>query len=109
MANFSRIVRFDAVRTEAFGAITAAYLPLGTPLTHVTRLIKFINTTDSDVQVSFDGATLHDIVPVGGFSLYDFVSDGDFVMAIGTQIFIKSAVASTLGSFSAITIYGQGE
>lgn len=113
MAGFSRIVRFDEVRSVAFGALTAGFLPLGTPFSHIMRLMKFINNTDQAVQVSFNQTTLNDVIPAGGFSLYDFTSnsasEGAFVMQINTQIYVRSLVAPTSGDFYVITIYGQGE
>lgn len=113
MAGFSKIVRFDEVRSVAFGALTAGFLPLGTPFGHIMRLMKFINNTDKDIQVSFNQSTINDVIPAGGFSLYDFTAnsagEGSFVMQINTQIYVRSLIAPTAGSFYAITIYGQGE
>lgn len=111
MSSYSKVVRFDTYRTLAFGAISGAFAALGTPITHIGRILKFVNTTDGDITVSFDGSTNNDIVPAGSIVIYDFVSDGisntEFVIQNGTQIYIKGTVSK--GSFYAVLVYGQGE
>jgi len=113
MSGFSRIVRFDAVRSVAFGSITGSFVQLGTPFGHTMRIVKFQNTTDADVIISFDGSTLNDVIPAGTFSLYDFTSDGPgqdlFVMQLNTPVFIKYSSAPTKGNFYVTCVYGQGE
>jgi hypothetical protein len=109
----SNIVRFDAVRSVAFGSITASYTALGTTFGHAMRVLHFINNTDGDVMISFDGTT--DNVPViaPGFSLYDLTSDQDsnemFRYEVGTQLYIKYLTAPTKGTFYVVAIYGKGE
>lgn len=114
----SNIVRFDAVRTIAFGSIGAMYTPLGIPFAHAMRVLHFINDTNGTYMISFDGVT--DNVPIlsEGFSLYDLTSDQDngesFRYQNGTQLYIKyliapTAVAGTSNAFYAVAIYGKGE
>ncbi len=114
MAGFSQIVRFDALRSVAFGAITNAFLPIGTPFTHMNRIIKFSNTTDSDLFISYDGVTVNDIVAAGGFVLYDFTSNAvssanTFVNSLSTQLYVRYGAAPTKGAIYVTCIYGQGE
>lgn len=100
--------RFDATRSLAFGAIGATYTTLGTPLVHLTRIIKLVNTTNADVQVSFDGVTDNDYIPAGGFSLYDLWSDG-LSTSPSTQVFVKYVSAPGSGSFILTCIYAKGQ
>lgn len=113
MAGFSQIVRVDSLRTVAFGSITTGFLPIGTPLTHTNRIIKFTNTSDADLIISYDGTTSNDVVTAGGFVLYDFtsnaISNNGFVTSIGTQLFVKYVAAPTKGALYVTCIYGQGE
>ena len=113
MAN---IVRIDPVRSIAFTSITNAYLPVGTPFGHAMRVLHFINNTNGDMMVSFDGTT--DNVPVlaEGFVLYDLTSDQDanesYRYEKGTQIYVKYLSAPTTpadGAFYLVAIYGKGE
>jgi len=109
----SNIVRFDAVRSVAFGSITNAYVALGIPLGHAMRVLHFINATDGNIMVSFDGTTDNAPVIAESFSLYDLTSDQDanesFRYEIGTQIYIKYLTAPTTGSFYIVEVYGKGE
>jgi hypothetical protein len=112
----SNIVRFDAVRSVPLASITSSYTPIGAPLGHAMRVLHFINNTNGDMMVSFDGTT--DNVPVlaEGFSLYDLTSDQDtnesFRYQIGTQLYVKYITAPTLpadGAFYLVAVYGKGE
>jgi hypothetical protein len=109
----SNIALFDAVRSVAYGSITASYTSLGTPFGHAMRLLHFINDTNGDMMISFDGVT--DQVPViaNTFNLYDFTSDEDenetFRVAEGTQIYIKYLTAPSTGTFYLACMYGKGE
>ena len=57
----STAVRYEPIRTMAFGAITAAYQPVGTPLENPARILKIKNATDVVLYVSFDGVHDHEI------------------------------------------------
>ncbi len=112
----SNIVRFSPVRTIALASITNAYTPVGVPLDHAMRVLHFINNTNGDMMVSFDGTT--DNVPVlaESFSLYDLTSDEDvnemFRYEVGTQLYVKYLTAPTTpatGAFYVVAIYGKGE
>lgn len=109
----TNIVRFDAVRTVAFGSVTASYTPLGLPFDHAMRVLQFINNTDGDMMISFDGST--DNIPclAGSFDLYDLTSDQDngesFRYQKGTQLSIKYIGIPTTGTFYVVAIYGKGE
>lgn len=117
----SNIVRFDKVRGVAFGDITSGYVPLGflatpstpAPFTHAMRVLHFINGTNADVMISFDG--VNDNIPVlaNTFSLYDLTSDEDFDERFryqnGTQIYIKYLSAPSTGTFYLVAVYGRGE
>ena len=112
----SNIVRFDAVRSIALASVTGSYLPLGNPFTHAMRVLHFINNTNGDMMISFDGVT--DNVPLlaESFALYDLTSDQDideqFRYQNGTQIFVKYITAPTLpadGAVYLVAVYGKGE
>ncbi len=109
----SNIVRFDAVRSVLFSSITNSYTALGTPFAHAMRVLHFINATDANVMISFDGVTDNAPVLAESFSLYDLTSDQDanetFRYEKGTQIYIKYLTAPTTGSFYLVAVYGKGE
>ncbi len=100
--------RFDGLRSLAFGSIGATFSALGTPFDNVNRILKLVNTTDADVIVTFDGINDNDIVPTGGFVLYDFFSD-QLILSKFTQISIRRLTVPTSGTFYAIAVHARGE
>lgn len=110
---FSKIVRFDALRTLGYASTSSSFVALGAAFQHIMRIVKFVNNTDGDMIISFDGTTENEFVPAGGFVLYDLTSnravDDEFVMQIGTQIYVKQSTVPTKGDVYAVCIYGKGQ
>lgn len=112
MAGSSLIVRIDALRSVAFGSITAAYTPLGAPFGHATRIVKIVNATNTSMLFSFNGSTDNEFIPAGGFVLYDLTTNGDsqlFVFQISTQVYVKYVSAPGSGAVYVSCVYGQGQ
>ena len=113
----SNIVRFDAMRFETAATIaggSGAFVTLGTPLGHAMRVLHFINQTDANLIISFDGTTSNIFLGAGSFALYDLTSDQDgnesFRYQNGTQLYVTYATgAPTTGELFLIAIYGKGE
>lgn len=109
----SIVVLADPIRSLAFASIGITYLPIGTPFQHPVRILKIVNTTSSDMLVSFDGTSDNDIVPMGGFTLYDLTTNHNetagWFFKIGTQVYIKYLVAPTSGAVYVVALYGEGE
>ena len=109
----SNLVRFDSVRSIAFGSITNTYQNLGSSFGHAMRVLHFINNTDGIMMISFDG--INDNIPVVGntFSLYDLTAQEDtnemFRYQVGSQLQIKYVTAPTTGTFYVVAVYGKGE
>jgi hypothetical protein len=107
-------VRFDGYRSLAFGSVGATYTALGTPTTHLMRILKIVNNTNADLNISFDGTTNNDFVPANSFVLYDFETnsstDYDFFLALSTQLYVNyNTGAPTSGSVYAVMVYGKGQ
>lgn len=109
------VVRIDALRTKAYGAITGSYTTIGTAITKNWRMFRIINNTNGDMLISVDGTTDNLFIPAFSFLLYDLstnavnVSDSDsFVMAIGTQFYVKYNSAPTSGDVWIEGIYSTG-
>ncbi len=109
----SIIVSVDELRSLAFGAIGATYLPLGIAFAHPMRIIKIINTTNTDMFISFDGTLDNDYVPAGSFILYDITTnqynDAGWFFRTGTQVYVKYNTAPASGSVFLAAVYGRGE
>lgn len=109
----SLVVSVDSLRSLGFGSISGSYAAIGTPFGHPMRLVKIVNTCDTDMIISFDGINDHDYITASSFALYDISSneagiDGWFFRS-STQIYVKQASAPSLGSVYVIAMYGQGE
>lgn len=108
-------VRFDTLRSKAFGAITGSYTTLGSALTQNWRVMRICNNTDGDLLISSDGTNDKIFVPAYGFVLYDLATNAEnvknsdwFVLSIGTQFYVKYSTAPTVGSVYLEGIYSTG-
>jgi hypothetical protein len=102
----------EPLRSVSAATITAAgggYVGIGTALINDSRTVKFYNGTDVDILFSWDGVTPHEILPSGGFFLFDICSNrmapGDqFSAAAGTRFYCSGA--PTVGNVYLSTYYG---
>lgn len=112
-SNNSVKVKFDALRSLAFGGLGPAYVSVGPSFTNPIRLLKISNATDANIIVSFNGVVDHDFVAANGFSLYDFTSNksstgGVFQQGIGETVFVKEeAAVATEGTVYVTAIYAS--
>jgi len=88
-------VRYEELRLRDHSEILANYISVGDPFEHPIRLIKVSNFTDSNLIISFDGITDHDVVGANSYSLYDYGSNrsdqgGYLEMSIGDRFMIKA-------------------
>ena len=78
---------------------TGSYQAIGTPLEFPARIIKVVNNSSVVVTLSWDGATDHDFLPIGSFTLYDCgtnkgTSADVLEIPQGTQISVKGAAGT---------------
>lgn len=112
----SNIVRIDQIRSipgTGVGAVTNTYQNLGAAFGHSMRVLHFINNTDGNMMISFDGTTDNIFVAANTFSLYDLTAQEDanemFRYEKGSQLQIKYLTAPTTGTFYVVAVYGKGE
>lgn len=104
--------RFEPIRSISFGDISGTYALIDSPLTYPSRIIKLVNTTDGAVFISTNGINDHDIIPAGGFVLYDVTSNrsdmgGVLLFAEGDRFYARSDDALTEGAVYLTTVYGS--
>lgn len=106
MSNSGLKVKDEALREVAFGSITGSYANLGVALAHDAFIDCFINATDADIYVSFDGVTDHKKFPANSGRVTDLKTN-DAYRIEGTQISIKhdGVTAPTSGWFGAEVQY----
>jgi hypothetical protein len=108
-------VYFDDLRSLGFAGISAAYAAVGSAFTVNPRIICFTNKTAGDMILSTDSsnATGQIFVPAGTFKLYDLTAnlvpgkDDSFVIAVGTQFYVKQLTAPVSGAFYIEAVYAE--
>ena len=110
--NYSLRMYPNPLMVLGHGSITGVYAQIGTPLPFPVRLIKFQNTTDVDVIISWDGIVDHQYIPSNGsFDLFDIttnkINDQGFYITKGQRFFVSDAgTIPTLGSVIITSFYG---
>jgi len=107
-----QIVSMDPLRILGFASISGTYAAIGTAFLHPVRLICFTNTTDGDMFFSDDGVNDKLFIPKGGFKLFDLTTNRykittQWVLAEGTQFYVKQSSAPTLGSVYIECLWGE--
>jgi hypothetical protein len=99
-------VYFDTLRSLAFGSISGTYAALGSVLTVSPRIICFTNNTQGGVIISDDSSNASGklFLPPGSFKLFDLTAnmvpgkDDNWVIAVGTQFYVKDTTAPVSGA-----------
>lgn len=107
-------VYFDTLRSLAFGGISGTYAAVGTALTVNPRIMCITNKTAGDMIFSVDNtnASGNLFVAAGSFKLFDLTAnlavqlDDTFVIAIGTQWYVKQVTSPVSGAVYIEFIYG---
>jgi len=106
-------VRYEPLRSLAFGSITANYQAIGLPFANPVRILKVTNLTDSTMLISLNGIDDHDVVPASGYFLYDYASNkanaaGLLEQPQGDRIYTKaSGGLPGVGSIYVTVVYAS--
>ena len=77
-------------------------------------MLKVVNTTDSNILISYDGVTTQDVVAAGTAFIYDYAANlelpgGQFDQQVGAAVYVKKESASpSLGNIYVTVIYAAG-
>lgn len=96
---------FEPLRSLGFAGISGSYAAVGTPLAHPVRAFCITNNTQGDLIFSTDNTLVAGelFVARGSYKLFDIQSninpqfDDKYVLAIGTQFYVKQVTAPTSG------------
>jgi hypothetical protein len=99
-------VKFDNLRSLGFASISGTYAAIGSALTVNPRIICFTNKTAGDMIISIDSANADGnlFIAAGSFKLFDLTAnmvpgkDDNFVIAEGTQFYVKQVTAPVSGA-----------
>jgi len=106
-------VRFEPLRSIAFGGISGTYAGVGLPFSNPVRLICIDNATDENVLVSINGVDDHTWVASNGFKLFDYASNkgekaGLLEQPQGDRIYVKAEGSNpTSGNVYVTVIYAS--
>ena len=103
--------KFETVRTLGFASIGAAYMGVGTALTHPARMIYVTNLTNAELMFSFDGVNDHLPLPENGYFIFDIMAnksdESGFFLGEGHRLYVKEIGNPTSGSVYFSIIYGD--
>ena len=109
------VAKFDTLRTKGFAAITGSYTTVGSPIAFNFRLFDLTNNTDGDLFISFDGTHDNMFLPAASMKVRDLSTNSppiktsdNFVLAIGTQIYVRYNTAPTAGDLWVEGSYATG-
>ena len=109
MANGGIRVVADTLRQIAFGAIGAAFAPVGAVFTNPIRILTIKNDTDADMYFSYDGVTIQEYIPSQTGMILDFTANSSTqtfpFIASGTTIYVRQVAAAATSGIVAISAY----
>jgi len=106
-------IRYETLRSLAFGGISGAYAPVGTSFAHPVRILKVTNLTDANLLISFNGIDNMDVVAAQASYVYDYASNkndmgGSLEQPQGDRLYVKQeSTAATSGSVYVTIIYAS--
>lgn len=110
MGALSTIILPDVLRSIDATTFNGALQPVGGPLTHSARIIRFLNDTNMGCFLSWDGTTICEYLPPGSFLLLDTAANKEnsqvFDIQAGTQFYVNGMAAGT-GNFYISNYYGK--
>lgn len=107
MTDFGKKIFPLPMRVIDAATFDGSFLPVSGPVELPIRIARFINDTDQDATISWNGIDAHDFVPSLTALTLDVTAnktdEGGFFGGAGTQFFVSSAVGT--GMFY-IALYG---
>lgn len=102
-------LRYDTLRSLAFGSITTSYVAVGSAFTHAVRVINIDNLTDANLLVSFDGTNNHTVVPAGAGKIFDYATNrvgpvDQLEQSVGTTVYVKREGGAPTGGTVYVTV-----
>lgn len=106
-------LRYETLRSLAFGSISGTYAGVGVPFANPVRMLKVTNLTDAALLISFNGIDDHDIVAEQSAQIYDYASNktdqaGNLEQSAGERLYVKQASgAASSGSVYVTVMYAS--
>ena len=103
----------ETIRERTAISFTGSYQTIGTPISNASRILKFVNNSNVDVMISWDGTNDHDMLPANSAFILDVAANrqagssvGQLYIADATQFYVSGAAGGgNTGSVYLITMY----
>ncbi|OGT44277.1 MAG: hypothetical protein A3F13_02605 [Gammaproteobacteria bacterium RIFCSPHIGHO2_12_FULL_40_19] len=97
--SFTRQLFWETRKSRDSATFTGSYQTLGSALSNAASLIKIVNDSAVDIDISTDGTNDHDFIPANGFTLYDVTANttqegGSIFIKKGTQFYVKGSAST---------------
>jgi len=104
-------IKFDSVRSLAFGSIAVGYTGVGTYLAYPARMVIIQNLTDATVMFSDNGVSDSFPLPANGQTVLDLATnktqDQGLYMDAGSRLYVRRLVGvPSSGAVYFSVIYG---
>jgi hypothetical protein len=101
-------IRYEPLRSLAFGSISGTYAAVGTPFDNAVRLLMIDNLTDANLTISFDGINDHLIIASSSGRVIDYATNrvgpvDQLEQAEGTILYVKGD--PSVGSIYVAVVY----
>lgn len=101
-------IRYEPLRSLAFGSISGTYAAVGTGFDNAARMLMIDNLTDANLTLSFDGVHDHLIIASSSGRIIDYATNrvgpvDQLEQAEGTILYVKGA--PSVGSIYLSVIY----
>lgn len=105
--------QYEPIREVAAASVGATYSAIGAAINDHARIIRLVNTCDTEVYISIDGTNNHLRLAENSFVLYDLssnkVQDDGLFLSIGTVFYVKRVSgAPATGSVWVEVLYASG-
>ena len=99
----------ETLRQIGFGAIGGAFTAIGAVYANPLRIINIKNLTDAELYFSYDGVSIHEILPSNTGLVLDFTANSSShifpFIAAGTTIYTTFAVGAPTSGIAAVSAY----
>jgi hypothetical protein len=101
-------IRYEPLRSLAFGGISGTYAPIGTPFDNAVRILLIDNLTDANLTISFDGVNDHLIIASSSGRIIDYATNrvgpvDQLEQSEATIVYVKGS--PSVGSIYVAVIY----
>lgn len=108
-----QLIRYEPIRSLAFGSVSGAYAKIGTPFSNAVRCIMIDNFMNANLTISFDGVNDHLVIFSSSSKIIDYASNrvgpvDQLEQPINTQVYVKqTSGAPSSGSVYVSVIYAS--